>query len=574
MITITEEQTVALRKLREDPRDSHARRELNSFYWEKLDEIVFASIEMSEKNGIDLTKYREFIDFGLVSKELFQSSEELNSVLKQTESGENRGLIYYFSEWIEKQYEEALNFNKKEEIQRKIALKRGEIKNEKQKVFSLQSERLANYERGIKPVMKKAGTLNRSALSEELKKMKSMASRHDNMFLKVNRIKKQLSEGLYLNVERKRELVNMETELADLRNKLEKLSSQIGTGDEFSKIRNVSKTIEEIIGEMILAQSEIVRMQRALENIDNETSSLSPEEINSRIGEVTGYNRELSQLAAKRARTTPFPCISSRSNFICKKKIESILKKIEEFDPKLFNNERALYMGMPDILIVPGTGNGIYDFKYNTLFIPLLPIGSPEESVFNAVVEYKLDVDEDKQMLNSYNKLDDYRGIRSLLTLKEKFRKDYTVWMTQEVNGYRVFPKEVRVWFEREVAPSKNEIVRPKKYHPLLMTEQEYNKLHEALEEKEKSGEADSEDHFALGTIYEYREKPVLAEECFKKAYEANPWNLNALFNFAIMKLKNHKKSEASELFNEYVKKNSRSWWASVCREHVTNSRG
>jgi tetratricopeptide (TPR) repeat protein len=222
---------------------------------------------------------------------------------------------------------------------------------------------------------------------------------------------------------------------------------------------------------------------------------------------------------------------------------------------------------------MPGYGNGIYDWKYNSLVIPTIPHNDPRISVFTAVVEYKLDCDEEKALLNSFNQLEEYASVRSLFSLKEKFVKDYLTFMNSETKGYKVLSRGIRQWFEREVAPSKINIKIPPSLDPFFLTRSEYDRRREDLEAKKTANTATAEDLFALGTFAESKTEDIKALDEFKGAVSLNPKYLDAIYNSGIMSLKLGHKKESQEYFTMFIKLEPQSWWSAVCHEHIMKLR-
>jgi len=184
-------------------------------------------------------------------------------------------------------------------------------------------------------------------------------------------------------------------------------------------------------------------------------------------------------------------------------------------------------------------------------------------------VEYKLDCDEEKILLHSYNKLKDYAGIRSGFALKDKFNKDYVTFMKQEAKGYKVLPKEIRIWFNRYVAPKKREIKLPLHLDPLLLSKDEYKQLKESTEKKIENNQGTPDDFFIIGTIQHYYDENRDALNSFLRAVKLDNTSLNSLFNAGIIALKLKEKEAAVKFFNRHIKVEPQNWWSNVCREHI-----
>eukprot|EP00827_Trimyema_finlayi_P003699 TRINITY_DN3411_c0_g1_i1.p1 TRINITY_DN3411_c0_g1~~TRINITY_DN3411_c0_g1_i1.p1 ORF type:complete len:271 (+),score=34.83 TRINITY_DN3411_c0_g1_i1:42-815(+) len=83
--------------------------------------------------------------------------------------------------------------------------------------------------------------------------------------------------------------------------------------------------------------------------------------------------------------------------------ITKVIAKVLEADSTIFSNKRAKNIGIPQFILVPGCGNGIYKPDINSFIIPVFPIKDFNESVITAMVMYRLDVDEYDSLKNSYS---------------------------------------------------------------------------------------------------------------------------------------------------------------------------
>jgi len=252
--------------------------------------------------------------------------------------------------------------------------------------------------------------------------------------------------------------------------------------------------------------------------------------------------------------------------------LNECLDRIIEFDPLLFKNDRVAIFGKPGVLIVPGNGNSLYDWKNNRLLVPLVPPGGNfMASIATGMIEYRLDVDEDKRMLNSYNQIPAHKKIRSMFQLRNNLMKDYVIWMTSEYKGYRILEKEKKDWFEHEIAPPKMDIFTPFEYQQFNITSSEFKKLMDSLDIK-LSGDLSKckNDELWSGSIVFYQQgKFQRAMEMLNALIQKDPENLMAYYNCGHIAMKCMNKSQAINSFTEYCNRNPQSWWTRVAREHL-----
>ena len=243
-----------------------------------------------------------------------------------------------------------------------------------------------------------------------------------------------------------------------------------------------------------------------------------------------------------------------------------------EFDPVLFKNSRVSLFGKPGIILVPGIGNSLYDWKNNCLIVPLMIQGDNHmASIASGIIEYRLDVDEDKLMLTSYNQLPEMKGIKSTLQLKSHLTKDYITWMTSEYAGYRILVRSAKDWFEHEVAPPKNEIFCPARYSTFNMTAAESKTMLATIEERMAGGlENCTDEELWAGSILFYNQgqfenalKLSIALASRTTAHKMIPYNIGQIAT------KLHKKQDAIAGFKEFISKNPQSWWSRLAQEHL-----
>jgi tetratricopeptide (TPR) repeat protein len=254
------------------------------------------------------------------------------------------------------------------------------------------------------------------------------------------------------------------------------------------------------------------------------------------------------------------------------KDIDDSIDRIMEFDPEIVHNQRVALFGLPSVLIVPGNGSALYDWKNNRIIVPLIPPGGNYmASIAAGMIEYRLDVDEDKHLLTSYNKLSRHKDVKSVFHLKAELVKDYIVWMTSEYKGYKTLPKEERKWFEQEIAPKKNEIAVPLEYRPFMLAGEAFNeKCSETESLLAKEPEACPADVLWTASILLYQQgKFNQAMEMLMILIRKDPERSIAYYNLGHTCEKLMRKQEAIQFFGEYCKRNPQSWWAGAAMEHV-----
>jgi tetratricopeptide (TPR) repeat protein len=242
-----------------------------------------------------------------------------------------------------------------------------------------------------------------------------------------------------------------------------------------------------------------------------------------------------------------------------------------EFDPKVFQNERTVHFGKPGVLLVPGNGNALYDWKHNQIVVPLVPYQKNfMASIASGIIEYRFDTDEDKKLLHSFNLLPENKNIKSVVQLKTKLIKEYTIWMTSEYTGFRVLSTLSKKWFEREIAPDRTAIFTPFHYQPFELPAAEFQKLVEKARGEAQDRKSAPPDALWTASILEYQvgnfEK---AYECCSELTKRDPERVFAWYNLGHIAAKVMRKSEAIEAFNQFIRRRSQSWWTAVAYDQV-----
>ena len=134
-------------------------------------------------------------------------------------------------------------------------------------------------------------------------------------------------------------------------------------------------------------------------------------------------------------------------------------RMLEEFcnsDMDMLAVPRIRMYGIPRVIFIPGQGLGTYDWADHTILLPEFPTTSVEKSLTYALATFRWDSDEDRLLKNTYEHIKDNKG-KSILEMATSFYKDYFQWMTKEVKGYRVLPRETHKTFLQMFAPRKQE---------------------------------------------------------------------------------------------------------------------
>ncbi len=549
----------AAESIRSNTPEQGAASRLSSFYWSTLADSLGTVLRAGESHESFFDGERDFVDTGLV-EQLRDDAQQVRASWGAGTTGALPLNVWSLSEFLGELITEVTQGNRKELLEKEIA--RGE-----QECRKCAAE-LASTSREQKVKMLAVGAGARPGGRAVIE---GMAAR-GRLALTVQRTKRAVAKGSFLSVQQRRELVALENRLEAENKKQERLLSGLGGDTDRAELREMSRRFEQTVGSVIEAEERVERLRAELTKAEAAQEAMSTMEIESAVREEIDYIRGLMKLCAKRAHADNCPLLRPSDMFFTAEKAEECLRRVLEFDPRVLDNSRSAYLGNPAVLLVPGNGNGMYDWKRNRIVLPLVPPGGDfAASLAAGIIEYRLDVDEDKALLESYHKLPQFKGVRSVLQLRANLAADYTTWITAESRGYRVLPKETRAWFEHEIAPSKQDVYCPPGYREHDLSSEEFRTLLGEIETRLTGPltDADPDDLWLGGILNCQGGNLERAFECLNAYAQVRPENHLGHFNLGQVALKTSRKQDAVEAFGRCYKCNPQSWWAAVAREHL-----
>ena len=553
----------ALALLKEDSQSKQAIGEVCSTYWTWLGESLG---EIIRANG-DTAPYIEanvnIIDFGIVPA--LVDAEKVRATIVDCELDSRRIQVRTISMWLKELLLKVRQGDKVEKLDLECKTEELKLKKVMSEIKDTQADRRSKIENMyFKP-------------TDPAKSLAELENT-ENMLLDNLRKKKEISKGVFLSAEQKREHVKQQV---DLQKKLEFANSFINTlpnKDGSTEIKKMTKTIhDELFVKAVDVESGLKKLKEELESVQKQSADMPLSEIENKITEELEYIRDITRLSAKRLAIDPFPLIRPEDKLFSLSALNKNLNQITEFDPQIFHNERVPLFGRPYVLLVPSTGNAIFDWKNNCIVMPTIaPGGNFMGSISSGIIEYRLDVDEDKALLTSFNKMDEMKTVRSVIDLKAKLTKYYVIWMTSEYNGYRILSKEAKKWFEQEIGPSKNDIFTPLEFQSYTMTSMEFNKLFDDVtgrlkEAEDASKPAAPDDLWAASLLYYQQGKPEKALPLLEQYVKARPEHLMGWYNLGFIAMKQMNRTLAKEAFNTFCKMDTQSWWSKAVRDLMRN---
>ncbi len=559
-MTLTSELKDIVSRFLQDPSNGSVVRELGTSYWEALSKSLGDCFRSGQDAKSFIQENRSFIDYGLVPE--IRDSVEVEQHAPDTQSTPVE--IQSMSDWLSWTIDQMTGAHREEALRRDIG-------REKMQMQKLQNE-FSSQQSARKDILIQQISMTGGMDSWSREAIAALPET-DSLTMDIARFRQSTARGTVLSAEDRRAAAAREADAQQRAGNADALLSRIASEPFRAEVRSINRRISELVAEIVKHEGKIASLESDVENLQHEQESKSPLELENSLSSELDYLRDLIRLSSKRMHADSCSILRPDDVVFSPAKVQECLKTILEMDPRLFRNDRASFLGKPTMVLVPGNGKSLYDWKNNRFVVPLVPpAGKFIDSFVSAVIEYRLDVDDDKTMLTSYCKLPHMKGVRSLFQIKSNFTKDYTTWIISEANGFKVLPRETRAWFEHEVAPQKNDIYCPQEFQPFNVSQSEFQRMLEHVEEKlsgDSPEEQRAEDLWACSILSFQQGKTDRALECIKEFVSHKPEQPFGQYNLGQIAMAASSKPEAISGFTEFSKLNQRSWWAGVARDHL-----
>ena len=559
-VSFNEQFADSLELLKADSQDKKAVGTICSSYWSWLSDSLGALIRAKADIEPFLEENGDLINFGIHPN--LVDAAQIKAAIADCSTDSCRIEVRTAAQWLRELVRKTIEGEEQGHLQRDIDA----VEAENRKV---QSEiiRLRNDRRGRIMAMY-------SNAPEVGKSIDNLETVDDLLFESIKQ-KKAIAGGAFLSADQKREHVKHQIEL---QKKLDQSASYISMLPDKEggpvEIKKIAKQMEELFNKSAEIEMKLSRLSEKLVEVQKKQAKVPVSEIERKVTAEIDYMRDLTRLSARRLGLEAFPLIRAEDKVFSLSSLNKSLNQITEFDPHIFHNGRVPLFGRPYVLLMPGIGNGVFDYKNNCIILPVIaPGGNFMGSLSTGIIDYRLDADEDKTLLTSYNQLPDLKNVRSIIQLKANLTKDYITWMTSEYKGFRILSKEAKNWFEYEVGPSKNDIYTPLEFQSYVMSSMEFKKLLDGVEERLKAlGEDETgpaDDLWAGAILYYQQGKNDKSCALLEKLVKIQPENLMAWYNLGFVAMKMMNRTLAKGAFEEFCKKDTQSWWSKVARDHL-----
>lgn len=449
--------------------------ELDKIYWQEVETILVREAAENRAHLHFTPRDRLLLDMGLLNWDLFPGGKDNRSALLHELYTRSDSKELYFSEWIAQRFRHHALYGG-------MAGQEGAARSGSRIIRKLR----LNLYRKLEPLFENLPGFNRQAVDLFLggridETLDHLVARKEDP--SVQGQIKQLQDIRTRLVARARDRARNEQELS-LFDSLRKLDSQLeqrsedreptGNREEFQEIRAQER--EKFI------RSEL-RLFRSL----------------LRLGLTgTGLKRSRSVLLTSQRR-------------IARGDLKPVMALVEECD--------ATMPGSPSIVIAPYTGSGFYEWDRDTVFVPLVPVRSPDEAVVSALANYRIMLDSlqgggalKKAYAKSFGEED----------FQPRFVRDYRTWVLGIGRGFQGALDPYRFRFFRDnMGPQASSLYAPRDW--VVVTPEEHKEAVQLCRMRINDGEAGFEDHYRLAVAYARDHQYALALQQLQTAINLNP---------------------------------------------------
>lgn len=226
-----------------------------------------------------------------------------------------------------------------------------------------------------------------------------------------------------------------------------------------------------------------------------------------------------------------------------------VLASVRECDPTL--------PPTPNIMIAPYIGTGFYEWDRDTVFAPLSPTRSVEESIVNALANYRMMLDVQQgagRLKRAYEMRFDKADFR------QGFLRDYKNWVLGVGKGFRgALSPESFDFFKQYIGPNSDDFFAPSELARL--TPEERQSMIKQCRRKLNQAEGEFEDYCALAVMYWKEGQPNYALENIAAAVKIYPVDGRAMFTLGHLCFTLGMEDKAKDALNEVINIARNSIW-------------
>lgn len=532
---------------------------LHSSFWQSLTTILVSYITEETKENFIIPKSLErWVNFGLISDVVCPDHEKVVCLDKEIPADKKdvyaEYKVFYLSDWLKKLYDHDLRLEKKQKLET-------DVKKAK--------KALEDYPASLERCMRRRDDF--LSRFPEAKTVNEISHKIDTCLPEFSYIKDKIDHSKRVTTQERIRYVQLTEEITKLREWRAKEQQAISSKVPQHQMMRLDREIESIIMMKPDLQKRLDGAKKVLQDDLDWRDSITISNCREMLRESIRRVRTMSDLAARRSRGKPCSIMRHGGKIPSAVDIADAIENVLEIDPTLFTGTGGRHAKFPLILVVPAFGDGVFDFEFNVLMIPIFNSGGLLRSIATALIEFKLDSPVGNRFRESYLRLNKNKGVKSSMQVRDRLVKDYLDWVVKEANGYQVMDAETRKWFIETVAPSMFALKHPRRIGEFAAAD-----APTLIEEYDKRIEANPDDfdaHFRLGVVCWRIGNYAKASIAFRHAVELNSESADACYNAGMGAFKTGQKQKAINYWRKYLRVDKMSFWTTRVQKFLSTIR-
>ncbi|MGM0443061.1 MAG: tetratricopeptide repeat protein [Fibrobacterota bacterium] len=529
-------------------------------YWDFISNLIDSAISKDKGNirGF-ISKYRVLIDFAIAPQQI--KSVTSSPYLDPGTLKSMKGLrFFYVSDWISEIIDILTMVDEKKEVLEKLKHLNQALSEIDQKIRDRQQERYNFLVRVIDTDTED---------SQHYRRVIMALPRIDDVRYTAIYKNDKAANGVYFNVDNKKIFAGERIWVLKQDRRIEEMMRRIEDRRDRLTARKHFEIISALLIDKLRIERAVDRLRKKLMDISLEVDSISSEMLSAT---VQGNIRRLMGLFEREVELSGGSVgffYNFDENFVSLKKIYAIYRQILEFIQHAFDNKYVIKMGAPRILVIPGNGNGFYDFRENYFVLPLSPVSDIETSIAYSISSYMRHYDYSNTLINDFNALFSNEAKLKSHKAVERFNSYLVKWLFSEYKGFRVFDKDVRRFFQKYFAPPKDAVFVPLPLLKGVQSPQDENFFIKNIKVDVNLGDPSMENLWYI-SILEYRRGRLKKSRNYLKKLVKNTSDyIFAYYNLAVISLQLNEKSAARRNFETFLSFNHQCWWTIQGRKYL-----
>ncbi|ERP31317.1 tetratricopeptide repeat protein [Chitinivibrio alkaliphilus] len=354
--------------------------------------------------------------------------------------------------------------------------------------------------------------------------------------------------------------------------KIEEMMRQIEDRRDRLEARRHFESVATLLQDKLRIERAIDRLRRKLIDISNEVDGISGAVLGTTIRNNMIRIRHLFEKNLEAIKGSSGFFYNYDENFISIREVYDVFRHIIEFIQTIFDNKYVTAMGAPKILIIPGNGNTLYDYRENLFVVPLTPVSDLETSITAGISQYIRHYNYSRSLIHEFNQLFNDGAIHKEENEIERFNTHLAKWLFSEYRGFKVFDKPIREYFTTYFSPQKGLIYCPIELLPGVKTPQQENLFIKDIKVDVNLGDPSPENIWYISIIEYRRGRLKKCRNYLKKLIRTTSEYIFAYYNLGIVCQELRETKEAEQYMTQFIEKSEPSWWT-IQAKHFLNSK-